>query len=227
MENLKKRFFNLLALIKYVLESKTSIPFPEEENTRPYKKPYGYEFFQEDEDREEFERLEYIIQEEVREKTKKYHHFRNKFEEISKSLLILFGIKGGQHTITVKMYIALIYILSNRGIKIQSKKTGNIKLKTSLVATDNQELDNSWCAKKGFKLLFKFPKKIGEIHNIEFECEGSKLSISVFVYYVDKKMSLMSFIENTIKETNGEKVFEKLEKEVDRIVRLLPIIDIV
>jgi len=208
-----------LALVKYVLESKTSIPFPEEENTRPYKKPYGYELFQENDERKNFEELEYLIKEEVKKKIKKYHFFRNKFEDISKSLLILSGIKGGQHTITIEMYRALILILELKGIKVKCKKNSNIRFQACL-------LENDKCP-RGLKNLFNFSKKIGEIHNIEFECEGSKLSISVFLYYVDGKMSIMSFIENSIKETNGEMVFEKIEMEVDRIVRRLSIIDIV
>ena len=208
-----------MALVKYVLESKTSIPFPEEENTRPYKKPYGYELFQENDERKNFEELEYLIKEEVKRKIKKYHFFRNKFEDISKSLLILSGIKGGQHTITIEMYRALILLLELKGIKVKHQKFRNIKFQPCL-------LENDKCP-KGFKKIFNFSKKIGEIHNIEFECEGSKLSISVFLYYVDGKISIMSFIENSIKEINGKKVFEKIEKEVDRIVRRLSIIDII
>ena len=219
MEDLKKRFFNLLALVKYVLESKTSIPFPEEENTRPYKKPYGYELFQENDERKNFEELEYLIKEEVKRKIKKYHFFRNKFEDISKSLLILSGIKGGQHTITVKMYRALILLLELKGIKVKCKKNSNIRFQSCV-------LENDKCP-KGLKKLFNFSKKIGEIHNMEFEYEASKLSISVFLYYVDGQMSIISFIENSIKETNGEVVFEKIEMEVDRIVRRLSIIDII
>lgn len=216
MESLKKRFFNLLALIKYVLESKTSIPFPEEENMRPYKKPYGYDFFQEDEDRKNFDELENDLKEEVIRDIKKYHYFRNKFEDISKALLSLSGTKGGQLTISTDMYKALMQvILKTDGIKSKNKKIKDIRLKPISLSP------------RGFLKKIKYSKKIGEIHTIEFEYEGSKLSISVFLYYVDEKMAIMSFIENSIEEIDGEKVFEKLEAEVNRVIRKLPITHIV
>jgi len=224
METIQKKFFNLLALVKYVLESKACIPFPKEENTRPYKKPYGYGLYQDKEDRYDFQNLEILIKKEIEDKVKTFHYFRSKFEDLSKSILILSGIKGGQNTITITLFRILMTRLKSSGIEIRDKKI--VDLYTLVSQNFKGYISNN---PPGFwKKLFNFSKKskIAELHNIVFMYQGSEMLISTLVYYVDGKMSFVSFVENSIKATNGELVFEKIEMEVDRVIRLLPIMDI-
>lgn len=225
MESLEKRFFNLLALVKYVLESKACVPFPVEENTRPFRKPSGYELYQDDNDRDDFDNLENGIKKEIEEKVKRFHYFRNKFEELSKSIIILTGIKGGQHTITIDLFRLLMARFQSKDIKVEYSK----KCDLCTFMSDNLKGHISNETPKSFwkNLIIKKPKnKIAELYHIKLSYGESKISTSAFVYDVDGKISFISFVENSTKNDNGELVFEKIEKEVDRIIRLLPIIDI-
>ena len=229
MEALEKRFFNLLALVKYVLESKACVPFPEEENTRPYKKPYGYELYHESDDRYDFDNLEHQIKEEIEEKVKRFHYFRNRFDDFTKSILILSGMKGGQHTITINLFRLLMTRFQSMGINVKYIKICDLYsfMSKSLKGHINNDLKKSL----GTRILSKFSKKprekMAELHKITLLCEGSSISISILIYHVDGEIEFVSFLENSIKNTNGELVFKKIESEIDRIIRLIPIMDII
>jgi hypothetical protein len=224
-----KRFFNLLALVKYVLESKACVPFPEEENTRPYKKPNGYELYHDENDRIDFNDLEPKIKKEIEEKVKRFHYFRNKFEDLTKSILVLSGIKGGQHTISIQLFRLLIARLESKNIKVEYKKVCNLYsfmskgLKGHI--TNNPLL--------GFKKILQklslknHKKQIAELNRIEFLFGQSSISISALVYHVDNEVAFVSLVENSIKDVNGEECFLKIESEIDRIIRLIPIMDII
>jgi hypothetical protein len=123
------------------------------------------------------------------------------------------------------LFRLLITRFQSLGIKVEDRK------KCDLYSFMSKNLKGRIANEppKGFwKRLFNFPKrsKIAELHKISFLYQGSEISISALVYYVNGNISFVSFVENSIKDTNGQLVFEKIEKEVDRIVRLLPIMDI-
>jgi len=225
-----KRFFNLLALVKYVLESKACVPFPEEENTRPYKKPNGYELYHDENDRIDFNDLEPKIKKEIEEKVKRFHYFRNKFEDLTKSILVLSGIKGGQHTITIELFRLLMARLQSIGIEVQYKKVCD--LYSFMSNTLKGQINNDHPSGLKIKFWKKFwrktkRKKIAELHKVTFLYEESSISISILIYHLDGEIAFVSFVENSIKHTNGELVFEKIDIEVDRIIRLIPIMDII
>ena len=208
METIQKKFFNLLSLVKYVLESKVCVPFPKnmEPPKWPYKKPEGYEMYLEGQDRIDFDRLEPIIKEEIIKKIKAFHYFRNKFEETTKSILVLSKIKGGQHTINIALFKIIMDRFKYINIDVKYKKISNIRFDF----------------KPSF-LVVKSKNKIADLHKLTLKYKDSYISLSILVYYVDNKISFVSFLENTIEDINGDAIFQKIEMEINRIIRLIPL----
>jgi len=266
METLEKRFFNIFALIKYVLESKASVPFDylnskddqkevtilqkifikifnwlskilnlnflitikdfDKKSNLPYKKPRGYKEYDKCYDLYQYEKLEDLIQVEIQEKIKTFHFLRSMFENNTRSILVLTGLKGGQNTITIKILSSLERLLSESGIKIDFEILSTIE---SIVDQNLKDMLSNF----GY---FNFKERkhnfrteiITELYRVTFSYNDSVISLLAF-YHCDennKDMPFISFIENTIENKNGQIVFQKVNDEIDRIIRSIPIIDI-
>jgi len=229
---LKTELFNIFAFLKYILESKATVAFPKDLNTEPYKKPDGFGLYDDENDRTQFKLLEPRIQEEIRSRVKTFHYYRQRYEEITKSFLIISGLKGGQHTLSVKLVDILFLRLKNKGIKIIFEKKESIfVLSDSLI----NNIANKDVKQKGFllKIIDKignfFSKKtISDLYKITFSYAGSTISLTAFIYYVDNRRSFISFVENSvINVNNGDIVVNRMRESFISIMTLLPLMDII
>lgn len=212
-ENLISDFFNLLALIKYVIENKASVPFEKEGTNSPFMKAVGFEPYFDLQDRIMFGSKTEEKKSEIKQDVKKYHYFRRKSEEITRSLVVLYGGKGGEITLPFKVCNYIRKVLEWDGVIITSE------------------------------FLRKFPKKLdgevvtewGDVYKIVFDYVGCSFEVEAFLYNIkplneDSRSEgdpfIISFIEDSIKDvSDGESCLALITTTVDQIVRNIDLED--
>ena len=206
------RIFSLLALVKYIIEHKACIPFGSASND-PFMKPQGFNPYSDIQDRFLFRIKSKEKRYEIEQSIKKYHFFRRKSEDITRSLVVLYGEKGGQITLPYKICNYLRNVLELEDVVIKHE------------------------------FIRKFPKRMegecvtewGKVYKVTFTCGESCLSIEVFLYNVTPQPNdlssegdpfIVSFIEGSIKEEDdGTLCLNKAIEAIDRVIRQIDLED--
>lgn len=200
LENFASRVFNLLSLVKYVIEKKACTPFQKDETNDSFKKPSNFEPYYDTQDRFFFDRIMNEHERSlVKESIKTYHYFRRKSEKITESLVVLYGEKGGQITIPFKICTYLMDVLECYDVIIE------------------------------FEFVRKFPKKMdgeevtewGNVYRVKFKYQDSEFQLETFLYNVAprpdsevKDPFIVSFIEGSIVDVNDGDMCLKVATEV-------------
>lgn len=230
----KKKFFDLLSFIKYVLESKVVVPFSEKESRQPFKKPLGYALYSSKQDEFDYLNSEPDLMNEIESRAKRYHYLRSKFTKIVRGLIFIENIRGGQHTISFKLFDALVRSLRSHGVFVSYDKIHSVyvlpkSLRRSMLNKDPVRLSFFNKLKRLFKNFFDKPT-MSDLYRVTFSDKDLKKSFSItaYVYYVDRRVSLISFLEYGLKtENHAGDILKKMSIGIDNIIRRLPIIDII
>lgn len=223
----KNEIFKMFSYLLHVLAGKSSIPFPKENNSYPYKCPSGYEPYKDSYDREQFDKLEdrnmgkYVSQKDKeREKVLVYHPKVKVANSVSRFLLdIKRDSRGGQVTVSRKIFNVLFGY---------NNKIGFIQKTLNSLSSD---LEIRFLDKKDF-IKIKIESFFGEVfnesyeHNIEiqekeimFIKKDRNFSIS-FLYF--PLLNCVSFLEGSIKSNNPDNnnwVDKDLFDQIDKVFR--------
>lgn len=228
----KKDFFDLLSFIKYVLESKVAVPFLTDENRRPFEKPFGYDFYDDNQDKKDYVNLGSSLRDQIDRRVKRYHYLRSRFAKIVRGLILVTNIRGGQHTISFQMFKVLGGFLTQSGITISYEKKNSVyvlskSLRKNMLNIEPVKVSFFKSIRNFFNNFFNKPT-MSNLYKIRFRDGENSFSITAFVYYIDRKPSLISFLEYSLKTENyAGGVLKKMKQEINDNIRLLPIMDII
>ncbi len=234
----KEKFFNFLSYIKYVEGGKSSVPFLENRSGNfetgfkkpalfmPYNNSNNLNYYTILEDGLAFP-FKPTLKEELKESARIFHDYRINGESMARdrinrrySLKKSHKNRGGEITISFRIFNQIFdYIENESGIAVSYEKISSEYQDSSYkeqLLLPHQDKVSVWNKLKAVVSR----KKIAKFYKVTIvDKKGNFISIKAYFWFADGKIPVVSFVERSMKEKNGDILYFTM---LDSIVKIGP-----